>query len=87
MQQTIVMNECMNRKNKEILRILVQESWKTELWIERYGLGRFQGQNGLFRSFGGICRIFEWLEALARKKRALAKLKIFWGFFVYFWSV
>jgi hypothetical protein len=34
MQQTIVTNECMNRKNEKILRILAQESWKMELRIE-----------------------------------------------------
>jgi hypothetical protein len=34
MQQTIVMNECMNRKKREILRILAQESRKMELRIE-----------------------------------------------------
>jgi hypothetical protein len=54
MQQTIVMSECMNRKNEEILRILAQESRKTELWIERYGSRRFQGQNGIFKRFWGV---------------------------------
>jgi hypothetical protein len=52
-----------------------------ELEIERYGSGRFQGQNGLFRRFwggGGICGIFEWLEALARKNRGSSEV---WEFF------
>jgi hypothetical protein len=48
----------MNRKNQEILRILVQESRKTEPSIERYGSRRFQGQNGLFRRFWEYLRNF-----------------------------
>jgi hypothetical protein len=43
MQQPIVMHECMNRKNEEILRILTKETRKTELWIESYGYGSFGG--------------------------------------------
>jgi hypothetical protein len=43
MQQPIVMNECMNRKNEEILRILMQETQKIELWIGCYGSGRVGG--------------------------------------------
>jgi hypothetical protein len=42
-QQPIVMNECMNRKNEEILRILMQETQKIELWIGSYGSGWFGG--------------------------------------------
>jgi hypothetical protein len=34
MQQLIVMNEYMNRRNEEILRVLAQESPKTELRIK-----------------------------------------------------
>jgi hypothetical protein len=37
------MNECMNRKNEEILRILMQETQKIELWIGSYGSGRVGG--------------------------------------------
>jgi hypothetical protein len=42
------MNECMNRKNEQILRILTQETQKIDFWIERYGFGRFGGKKGLF---------------------------------------
>jgi hypothetical protein len=43
---------------------MAQESQKTELRIERFGSGRFEGENGLFRRFWGSCGIFEWLEVL-----------------------
>jgi hypothetical protein len=36
---------------------------------------------------GDICRIFEWLEALVRKNRALQSLNFFLVFLVYCWGV
>jgi hypothetical protein len=50
------MNECMNRKNEEILRISKQETHKIELWIERYGFGRFGGKRVFLEGSGGICK-------------------------------
>jgi hypothetical protein len=58
MQQPIFMNECMNRKNEEILKILMQETQKMELRIERYDFGRFGGEKGLLRRFWGYLRNF-----------------------------
>jgi hypothetical protein len=54
MRQTIVLNECMNRKNEEILRILTQESRKMELRIERYGLWKLSGAKQSFKKVLGV---------------------------------
>jgi hypothetical protein len=55
-----------------------------ELWIEKYGSRRFGRQMVFSLASEGICRIFEWLEALARKKGALAKFGDSSGIFVVF---
>jgi hypothetical protein len=81
MQQTIVMNECMNRKNEEILRILVQESQKTELRIKSMAREDLKGKMVILEGSRGICRFFEWLEALARKSIAPAMFGKFLGIF------
>jgi hypothetical protein len=46
-------------KERWILRIWAQESWKMELCIKRYGSGNFKGQTGFFRSFWGNSGFFE----------------------------
>jgi hypothetical protein len=73
MQKTNVVNECMNRKNEEILRILAQESQKTELGVKSMAWEDLKGKTVFLEGSRGICRFFEWLEALARKSIALAK--------------
>jgi hypothetical protein len=56
----------------------VQESWKTELQIERYD-SRSMGSKMVFSEGSrGICGIFEWQEALAQKNKGVS---------VKFWSV
>jgi hypothetical protein len=55
-----------------------------ELWIEKYGSRRFGRQMVFSLASEGICRIFEWLEALARKKRGACEV---WRFFRDFCSV
>jgi hypothetical protein len=88
MQQPIIMNACMNRKNETFMRILMQETQKTELWIQRYGFGRFGGKRGLFRSFWGYLRNFWVAESFGAKEHGLLRsLEIFQGFFVDFLGV
>jgi hypothetical protein len=64
------------------MRVLAQESRKMELGIERYGSGRFQGQNGLFRMFwGAFVHFFSGWKSLRERTRALAKFDNFSGNF------
>jgi hypothetical protein len=65
----------------------MQQSWKMELKIERYGSGRFQGQNGIFKRLlggGGICGIFEWLEIVVMNLKGSCEV---WKIFREFWWI
>jgi hypothetical protein len=51
----------------------VQESWQTEFWIQRYGSGSFEGQNGLFRRYWGVFVEFLVAEGLSRERTGLLR--------------
>jgi hypothetical protein len=70
----------MNRKNEEILRILVKESWKMELLISR-AKWSFKKVLGVFAEFFSGWKL--WHEST----ELLRSLENFWGFLVDFWSV
>jgi hypothetical protein len=61
------------------LRIWVQQSQKTKLWIETYGLW--------IERVDAFVEFFSGWRALVQKNRALAKFGDFLGIFVEFWRV
>jgi hypothetical protein len=82
MQQPIVMNECMNRKNEDILRILMQETWKMVLWIESYGYESFGGLIWSFQMVLGVfTKVLRGWKLRRERIGALAKFGKFSGVF------
>jgi hypothetical protein len=69
-------------KGELIMRILAQESPKTELRLQRFGLWKLLGAKWSFQEgFGGFLKFLELLEGLGTKDRALAKCRNFSGIF------
>jgi hypothetical protein len=61
-------------KEEVILRILAQESPKSELQLRRYELWNLLGAKQYFQEgSGGFLKFWEWLEGLGTKYRALVK--------------
>jgi hypothetical protein len=74
-------------KEEVILRILSQESLKSELRLRRYGLWKLLGAKWSFQEGSGVfLKFWEWLESLDAKDRALAKCGNFLGNFWGIWS-
>jgi hypothetical protein len=70
-------------KEEVILEILVQESPKSELQLQRYGLWKHLGAKWSFQEGSRVfLKFWEWLEGLGAKDRALAKCG---NFSVIFW--
>jgi hypothetical protein len=64
------------------MRILAQESLKSELQLRGYGLWKLLGAKWLFQEgFGVFLKIWEWLKGLGTKDRPLAKCGNFSGIF------
>jgi hypothetical protein len=69
-------------KEEVILRILAQESPKSELRLRRYGLWKLLGAKWSFQEGSGVfLKFWEWSEGLGAKDRALAKCGNFLGIF------
>jgi hypothetical protein len=69
-------------KEEVILRILVQESLKSELQLQRYGLWKLLAAKSSFQEgFGVSLKVWELLEGLGAKDRAPVKCGNFSGIF------
>jgi hypothetical protein len=79
----------MHKKKVVILRILAQESPKSEVRLQRYGLWKLFGGKMVFLGgfLGFFLKFWEWLDGLGTKDRPLAKCENFFGdFWVNFWG-
>jgi hypothetical protein len=66
------MHKCREReREREILRILVQELRKIEFQFERYGPSKLEGKMVILRGSGAYLEFTECLEGLGVKMQGL----------------